>query len=80
MNKTGLHLSILVGFVFMLATPTWADFQAGRDAYKRGDYDTALKEWRPLAEQGDAQAQFQLGVKYDEGQGVAQDIREAVPR
>ena len=38
-----------------------ADFQAGLDAYKSGDYATALKEWRPLAEQGDASAQFALG-------------------
>jgi len=79
MNKRWLVLSILVGLVFMLAAPAWADYQAGRDAYKRGDYDTALKEFRLAAEQGDAQAQFELGVMYDEGQGVAQDYQEAVP-
>ena len=33
-----------------------ADYQAGLDAYDRGDYATALKEWRPLAEQGDVAA------------------------
>ncbi len=33
-----------------------ADFQAGWEAYKHGDYKTALKEWRLLAEQGDAAA------------------------
>ena len=36
-----------------------ADFQAGQGAYIRGDYGTALKEWRPLAEQGDAQGTIQ---------------------
>ena len=34
------------------AVPAWADGQAGVDAYKRGDCATALREWRPLAEQG----------------------------
>ena len=77
--KYGLSLSIVVGLVCMLTTTTWADFQAGLDAYKRGDYEAALKEFRLAAEQGDAQAQFKLGVMYDEGQGVAQDFREAVP-
>ncbi len=79
MKRTRLGLSIVVGLVLVLATPTWADLQAGLDAYKRGDYEAALKEFRLAAEQGDAQAQFQLGVMYDEGQGVAQDFREAVP-
>ncbi len=37
----------------------------------------ALREWRPLAEQGNANAQFFLGVMYDKGQGVRQDLREA---
>ena len=40
----------------MLAVPVLADGQAGGYAYERRDYDTALKEWRPLAEQGDAGA------------------------
>ena len=47
-------------------------------AYQRGDYATALREWRPLAEQGYADAQFNLGVMYDEGRGVPQDDAEAV--
>ncbi len=51
MTKTWLGLSIVVGLLIMLATPVLADLQAGVEAYKRGDYDTALKEFRPLAEQ-----------------------------
>ena len=50
-----------------------ADFQTGSDAYDRGDYATALEEWRPLAEQGHAEAQYHLGVMYDEGTGVSKD-------
>ena len=43
------------------AAPSQADFQAGQAAYKRGDYETALREWRPLADQGDPVAQSNLG-------------------
>ncbi len=42
-----------------------------------GDYDTALKELRPLAEQGHASAQVSLGVMYNKGLGVPQDYQEA---
>ena len=60
-----------------LAMPAWADFRAGMDAYDRGDYATALREIRPLAEQGDANAQGLLGVLYDNGRGVPQDSVQA---
>ncbi len=72
-----LGLSFVFGLALMLATPVLAGFQEGVDAYERGDYDTALKEWRPLAEQGDAPAQFTLGRMYDLAQGVPQDDQEA---
>ena len=51
-----------------------ADFQKGSDAYDRGDYATALKEWTPLAEQGDVPAQTALGWIYRDGEGVPQDF------
>jgi TPR repeat protein len=63
--------------IICLAVPTWADFQAGIDASTRGDYATALHEWRPLAEQGDALAQYNLGVLYRKGRGVPQDDVQA---
>ena len=73
---------MLTPIVFILSLLFWpalvhADFQAGLDAFDRDDYATALKEWRPLAEQGDADAQFNLGVMYDKGQGVPQDDAQA---
>ncbi|TSE23937.1 tetratricopeptide repeat protein [Tepidimonas aquatica] len=55
-----------------------AGFDEGLAAYERGDYATALKEWRPLARQGHASAQYNLGVMYDQGRGVPQDYAEAV--
>jgi TPR repeat protein len=63
--------------VLSFATPAWADFQAGVDAYDRGDYATALREWRPLAELGIAPAQLNLGLLYANGQGVPQDYVQA---
>ena len=52
--------------------------ERGGAAYNQGDYGTALREWRPLAEQGDAGAQLNLGFMYDNGYGVSQDYEEAV--
>jgi TPR repeat protein len=68
-----LLLTLLVG------TPAFsADFQKGVTAYESGDYATALREWTPLAKQGDASAQYYLGVMYDKGQGLPQDYKTAV--
>ncbi len=78
MKRTWLGLSVVVGLVFMLASPVLADFQAGLDAYERGDYHTAMKEWRPLANQGDASAQYHLGVLYERAQGIPRDYQEAL--
>ncbi len=73
-----LRFSIaLVLSIVCLAVPAWADFQAGMDAYNRKDYATALREWRPLAEQGDADAQYNLALMYDRGYGVPQDYVQA---
>ena len=66
-----LHLSIVVGLIFLLAVPGLADFQAGLEAADRGDYDTPLKELQPLAEQGHTEAQFNLGLMYYKGLGVS---------
>ncbi len=55
-----------------------ADFQKGLAAAQSGDFATALREWKPLAEQGDADAQFFLGVMYRKGEGVPQDDKTAV--
>ena len=69
-----LTLALLLGS----AGVSWsADFQKGITAYKSKDYKTALREWKPLAEQGDADAQRNLGLIYVLGQGVIQDYDEA---
>ena len=62
-----------------LAAPVAAGpLEDGAAAYERGDYTHARQLWRPLADQGDATAQYNLGVEYANGQGVPQDYAEAV--
>ena len=53
-------------------------FDAAVAAYARKDYATAASLFRSLAAQGNAFAQYNLGLMYDNGQGVTQDYKEAV--
>ncbi len=73
-----LIAALCAGFTLGLTAPAWAGFDEGLAAYQRGDYATAVREWRPLAEQGVADAQYNLGVMYGEGLGVPQDYAKAV--
>ena len=68
----------ILSLCLIIAPLAWGDYQDGRKAYNRGDYATALKELRPLAEQGHAGAQYFIGYMYYKGQGVDQDGEEAV--
>ena len=49
----------------------------GMVAYQEKDYLKAIQLWRPLAQAGDAEAQYRLGVMYAEGRGVAPNDAEA---
>ena len=61
----------------MVSVPSFsADLQKDLDAFNCGDYQTALREWGPLAEQGNPDAQYNLGFLYAEGRGVAQSDTE----
>ena len=53
-------------------------FQSAVSAYERKNYPVALKIFTELAEQGDAAAQFNLGVMYANGEGVPKDASQAV--
>ena len=75
--------TISVGLVVMLIsvsghTVSAQDNDKGYEAYQSGDYQTALNEWLPLAEQGNAWTQNKMGTMYGLGQGVTQDYAEAV--
>jgi TPR repeat protein len=69
--------ALLTLAIVAAAVPLFADFQAGVDAYQKGDYVGAAKEWRPLAEAGEATAQYNLGLLYLDGHGVPQSTMEA---
>ena len=71
---------ILAGVVLTLMLTGGAaagPLEEGVAAYTRGDYATALRLQRPLAEYGDAFAQLTLGLIYYHGQGVPQDYVQA---
>ena len=68
----------LVLIFFCTSFPVTADFQTAGDAYKRGDYETAAKEFLPLAENGDHRAMYALGSMYAAGHGVPRDLKEAL--
>lgn len=61
----------------LFAAPALADVKAGVDAWERGDYREAVKQWRPLAIAGDADAQHNLGQAYARGNGVPVDMKMA---
>ena len=68
---------IAVVFILFASVVQSADFQKGLDAYNKGDFKIAYKEWNQLAAQGNANAQYNLGVMYEYGIGVLQDYKNA---
>ena len=75
MNKIQNLLTVTM-LLFGVSCNSVADWQAGLDADKKGDYKTAFNEWKPLAEQGDASAQFSLANMYHNGRGTLKDGKE----
>ncbi len=65
------------GLLFVFSA--WGeDSQKGLDAYSSGDYETSLAVWQPLAESGDADSQYGLGMMYGNGFGVMMDDALAI--
>lgn len=70
-----IGLSLLMGKM----SGAWAlDVQKALTAFRSGNFKTALQEWRPLAEHGNADAQSILGLMHYGGEGVTQDYKEAM--
>lgn len=72
---TLLVLATLLGV--MTSAIAHADLATGLAAFRAGDYGLALSQLQPLAKQGDAQAQFYVGVAYQKGWGVIADSDKA---
>lgn len=77
MKKLVARLALMLLPFAGLAGAAWAGMEEGLAAYDRGDFAAAFKEWKPLAEQGNAEAQYNLGVLYQYGRGAPQDDAEA---
>ena len=74
-----MRAAFVAMMLVLLAGPVAAGpVEDGLSAYNRQDYVTAVQMWRPIADLGDADAQFALGVAYDNGQGVPKDYVQAV--
>ena len=79
MRNLTATICLTISVLLVSGGMSWsADFHKGLTAYKSGDFATALREWTPLAEQGNAAAQGNLGVMYEKGQGVPRDDKTAV--
>ena len=78
MSKTLKRLLLAFSLCCLVATANAAPFDDAIAAHGRGDYAQAFKLFSPLAEQGYARAQHNLGVMYGKGQGVIQDYQEAL--
>jgi len=73
MSIPWLRLSTRVAHFLGVTLPEETDFEVGVEAWGRGDYDSAVQEFRLLANQGHAQAQVNLGILYSQGRGVPKD-------
>ena len=70
-----LTIALLLGS----ARVSWSqDYHKGYAAAQSGNFATALREWTPLAKQGNVNAQYNLGVMYENGQGVPKNYKTAV--
>lgn len=71
-----IHLFV-AGAMLSVAVPALADVKAGVDAWARGDYTTAVREWRGPANAGDPDAQFNMAQAYRLGRGVEENAAQA---
>jgi len=69
---------LMMAWSFAAASAKAGPFEDGVAAYRRQDYATAMSLFLPLAKNGNAAAQYNLGVMYGEGQGVPQDDQQAL--
>jgi TPR repeat protein len=79
MTRYGTTVCAIVAALstWIAAPPLHAGFETGMAAYRAGDYQTAYEEWSPLAEQGSAPAQFNMGLLFRYGKGRQPDAEQA---
>ena len=79
MRKMFATLFVAISMFFGSLNGVFGDnnYQKGLDAYEIGHFHTAISYFRPLAEQGNVNAQVYLGIMYENGRGVPQDLKLA---
>jgi len=75
MRRTAAAVILIIS-LFMCCSDRRGTIEDAEKAYDRGDYQTAFRLYKPLAKQGDARAQFNLGMMYESGRGVPQNDAE----
>ena len=78
MKTKPLSFLLALTFLFLFTSSCSDTLQDGNAATDRGDYKTAHRIYLKLAEDGNVYAQYNLGLQYDRGKGVPQDLKEAV--
>jgi hypothetical protein len=74
-----MHLRTLLAISAILCcNVAVAGLKEGYAALSRQDYATAIKEYRPLAERGNAEAQYRIGRMYEFGKGYPQDKAQGI--
>jgi TPR repeat protein len=80
LGRKGTYRYLTFGLLTLLISTSLAvkafggPFEDATAAIERGDYEEAYRLTKPLAEQGNAEAQFNLGILYANGQGVPQEV------
>ena len=74
-----IFIWVFISLIFF-STPLLAlgSYENGISAFERGDYETALREFKFLVERKDSRGEYSLGLMYDLGVGVPTDFEEAV--
>lgn len=74
-------LSTILGLILVLSVTQTIlaadDFAAGNQAVARGNMAEAIRLWTPLADKGNAKAQYMLGLVYENGHGIKADLKLA---
>ncbi|SIN72081.1 Sel1 repeat-containing protein [Sulfurivirga caldicuralii] len=71
------RIAIAIAFLLLAELLYAGPYENGLKAYENGNFKEAVKWFKEAAEQGHAEAQYKLGLMYDNGQGVRQDKSKA---
>ena len=75
-NKSLIFAILLILIVFPAAIQA-DDFREAKNAAKAGDFETAVRLWTPMANNGHKKSQYYLGRLYRNGSGVEKDLKKA---